>query len=125
MIDDGADIIFGVGGNTGNGGVLAAHEAGLLGIGVDVDQYNTYPDVAPSLLTSAAKNMDVAAYDAVIAFSNGELEPGIQLGTVANSGIGLAPYHDQENNIPQECKDAVSEAEEGLSAGTIDTGYTP
>lgn len=125
MIDDGADIIFGVGGNTGNGGVLAAHEAGLLGIGVDVDQYNTYPDVAPSLLTSAAKNMDVAAYDAVVAFSNGELESGIQLGTVANSGIGLAPYHDQENNIPQECKDAVSEAEEGLAAGTIDTGYTP
>jgi basic membrane protein A and related proteins len=62
MIADGADIIFGVGGNTGNGGVLAAHEAGLWGIGVDVDQYFTYPDVASSLLTSAAKNMDVAAW---------------------------------------------------------------
>jgi basic membrane lipoprotein Med (substrate-binding protein (PBP1-ABC) superfamily) len=125
MIDDGADIIFGVGGNTGNGGVLAAHEAGLLGIGVDVDQYNTYPDVASSLLTSAAKNMDVAAYDAVVAFANGELEGGINLGTVANDGIGLAPYHDQEDNIPQACKDAVAEAEEGLRAGTVDTGYTP
>ena len=27
MIADGADILFGVGGNTGNGGLLAAHEA--------------------------------------------------------------------------------------------------
>jgi basic membrane protein A len=123
MLDDGADIIFGVGGNTGNGGVLAAHEAGKLGIGVDVDQYNTYPDVAPSLLTSAAKNMDVAAHDAVIAWSNGELEAGVVRGTVANNGIGLAPYHDQESNIPAECKTAVDAAKEGLAAGTIDTGY--
>jgi basic membrane lipoprotein Med (substrate-binding protein (PBP1-ABC) superfamily) len=125
MLDDGADIIFGVGGNTGNGGVLAAHEAGKLGIGVDVDQYNTYPDVAPSLLTSAAKNMDVAAYNAVTAFANGELEAGINLGTIENEGIGLAPYHDQEANIPDECKAAVEEAEAGLAAGTIDTGYSP
>jgi basic membrane protein A len=123
MLDDGADIIFGVGGNTGNGGVLAAHEAGKLGIGVDVDQYNTYPDVAASLLTSAAKNMDVAAHDAVIAFSNGELSGGLVTGTVENKGIGLAPYHDQEANIPDECKAAVSEAEAALAAGTIDTGY--
>jgi basic membrane protein A len=125
MIDQGADIIFGVGGNTGNGGVLAAHEAGLLAIGVDVDQYYTYPDVQASLLTSAAKNMDVAAHDAVVAFANGNLEAGIRTGTVANGGIGLAPYHDQESNIPQACKDAVSTAEDGLKAGTIDTGYTP
>lgn len=125
MIDDGADIIFGVGGNTGNGGVLAAHEAGLWGIGVDVDQYFTYPDVAASLLTSAAKNMDVAAYDAVIAFANGELEAGIAKGTVENGGIGLAPYHDQESNIPQACKDAVAAAEEGLRDGSISTGYNP
>lgn len=125
MLDDGADIIFGVGGNTGNGGVLAAHEAGKLGIGVDVDQYNTYPDVAPSLLTSAAKNMDVAAYNAVTAFANGELQAGINLGTVENEGIGLAPYHDQEANIPDECKAAVDEAKAGLAAATIDTGYSP
>jgi basic membrane protein A len=125
MIDDGADIIFGVGGNTGNGGVLAAHEAGLLAIGVDVDQYFTYPDVASSLLTSAAKNMDVAAFDAVVAYSNGELEGGVLRGTVENGGIGLASYHDQEDNISDECKAAVEEAEAGLADGSIDTGYTP
>ena len=123
MIADGADIIFGVGGNTGNGGLLAAHEADLLAIGVDVDQYGTYPEVASSLLTSAAKNMDVAAADAVRAYADGNLEPGIQLATVANGGVGLAPYHDQDANIPAECKAAVEEAEAGLAAGEIDTGY--
>jgi basic membrane protein A len=123
MVASGADIIFGVGGNTGNGGLLAAHEAGLLAIGVDVDQYETYPEVAGSLVTSAAKNMDVAAGDAVRAYVAGNLEGGIQLATVENGGVGLAPYHDQDSNIPDECKTAVEEAEAGLAAGTIDTGY--
>jgi basic membrane protein A len=125
MLDQGADIIFGVGGNTGNGGLLAAHEAGLLGIGVDVDQYNTYPDVAASLLTSAAKNMDVAAGQAVRDFAAGNLEPGIKLATLENGGIGLAPYHDQEANVPDECKAAVDAATQGLIDGSIATGYTP
>ncbi len=118
-----ADVIFGVGGNTGNGGLLAAHEAGLMAIGVDVDQYFTYPEVASSLLTSAAKNMDVAANQAVKAFAAGEIQAGVNLATVANNGVGLAPYHDWEDKIPQECKDAVDAAREGLAAGTVDTGW--
>lgn len=124
MLANGADIIFGVGGNTGNGGLLAAHEAGLLAIGVDVDQYNTVPEVASSLVTSAQKNMDVASGEAVKAFAAGNLEPGINLATVANDGVGLASYHDQEANVPDQCKAAVDEAREGLAAGTIDTGTT-
>ena len=125
QIRQGADVIFGVGGNTGNGGLLAAHEAGLMSIGVDVDQYKTFPDVTPSLLTSAAKNVDVATGEAVRAFARGELQPGVQLSTVANGGIGLAPYHDWEDKIPDVCKAAVDEATEGLVNGTLHTGYMP
>ncbi len=123
FISQGADVIFGVGGNTGNGGLLAAHEAGLMGIGVDVDQFNTYPEVAASLLTSAAKNMDVAAGDAVEAFAAGNLQGGIVTGTVANSGIGLAPYHDWDSKISQSCKDAVNAAIEAVKADPSITGY--
>ena len=120
-----ADVIFGVGGNTGNGGLLAAHEAGKMGIGVDVDQYNTYPEVASSLITSAAKNMDVATGNAVREYVAGTLTGGIELATVANDGVGLAPYHDWDNQIPAECKEAVEVARQGLADGTISTGYTP
>lgn len=125
QITSGADIIFGVGGNTGNGGLLAAHEAGLYAIGVDVDQYFTYPEVASSLLTSAQKNMDVAAGQAVTDYANDTLEPGIKLATVANGGIGLAPYHDLASEVSAECQAAVEAAAEGLAAGTVDTGYAP
>lgn len=125
MLGEGADVIFGVGGNTGNGGLLAAHEAGKLAIGVDVDQYNTYPEVQTSLITSAAKNMDVATGDAVRAYANDTLQPGVQLATVANGGVGLAPYHDWADDIPQACQDAVAAAQAGLTDGSISTGYTP
>lgn len=125
QISEGADVIFGVGGNTGNGGLLAAHEAGLKAIGVDVDQFNTYQEISSSLITSAAKNMDIAANDAVAAFAKGELEAGIVTGTVANGGIGLAPYHDWDSQISDACKAAVEAAIEGLSDGSVSTGYTP
>lgn len=125
FINQNADVIFGVGGNTGNGGLLAAHENGKMAIGVDVDQYATYPDVAASLMTSAAKNMDVTTGQAVAAYAEGSLQAGIQLATVANGGVGLAPYHDWEGKISDACKAAVTAAQEGLASGAIDTGYNP
>jgi basic membrane protein A len=123
QISSGSDIIFGVGGNTGNGGLLAASEDGLMAIGVDVDQYFTYPEVQGSLITSAQKNMDVAAGQAVRDFAAGNLEAGIRTGTVENGGVGLAPYHDWDSQIPQECKDAVQKAYDDLKSGSVDTGW--
>jgi len=125
FIAQGADVVFGVGGNTGNGGLLAAKEAGLMAIGVDVDQYATYPEVKDTLMTSAAKNMDVATQLAVEAFGAGTLKAGIQLATAANGGVGLAPYHDWDSKIPADCKAKVDAAVKGLKDGSIKTGYTP
>jgi basic membrane protein A and related proteins len=122
FILDGADVIFGAGGDTGNGGLLAAKEADVMAIGVDVDQYFTYPEVASALLTSAAKNVDVNAHAAVRDFVAGTLAPGIRLGTLNNGGVGLAPYHDWEAQIPQECKDRVAEAEAAVKADPTITG---
>jgi basic membrane protein A len=122
FIRQGADVIFVAAGNTGNGGLLAAHEAGIMAIGVDVDQYYTYPDVAPSLLTSASKKVDVAANEAVKDFAAGKLAPGIRLATLANGGIGLAPYHDWDARIPQACKDKVAAATAMIKASPAATG---
>ena len=74
MIGQGCDVVFGVGGNTGNGGLLAAKEKGLMAIGVDVDQYLTYPEVKAALLTSAAKNVDVAVFDYLKEVKDGTVE---------------------------------------------------
>jgi basic membrane protein A len=92
---------------------------------VDVDQYYTYPEVKSALISSAQKNMDVAAGGAVKDFAAGKLQSGIVLATLANGGVGLAPYHDWDSKIPQDCKDKVDAAKKGLIDGSITTGYKP
>lgn len=125
MIGQGCDVIFGVGGNTGNGGLLAAKEQGLMAIGVDVDQYNTYPEVQSALLSSAAKNVDVAVYEYLKAVNDGTDKAGIFTANLSNGGVGLASFHDWDSKIPQEVKDKIAEATSALISGTIVTGYTP
>jgi basic membrane protein A len=125
MIGQGCDVVFGVGGNTGNGGLLAAKEKGLPAIGVDVDQYNTYPEVKDALISSAAKNVDVAVYNWLKSLAGGSAKAGVVTANLGNGGVGLAPYHDWESKIPDSVKAKVQEAVNGLKSGTLTTGYTP
>jgi len=67
MIAHGADVIWGVGGDTGNGGVLYATQHEVWGIGVDSDLYlnlfgNGTVDGSDKLLSSAMKRLDNAVY---------------------------------------------------------------
>ncbi len=125
MISQGCDVVFGVGGNTGNGGLLAAKEKGLMAIGVDVDQYLTYPEVKDALLTSAAKNVDIAVFNYLKSVSDKSVKAGIVTANVKNGGVGLAPYHDWDSKIPQAVKDKVAAALKGLQDGSLKTGYKP
>ncbi len=125
MIDQGCDVVFGAGGNTGNGGLLAAKEKGLAAIGVDVDQYNTYPEVKDALVTSAMKNVDVAVYEYLKSVNSKTEKAGIVTANINNNGIGLAPYHDWNSKVSDAVKAKVKEATDGLIKGTIQTGYKP
>jgi len=125
MIGQGCDVVFGVGGNTGNGGLLAAKEKGLMAIGVDVDQYLTYAEVKDALLTSAAKNVDAAVYEYLKAVNGKTDKAGMFTANLQNAGVGLAPYHDWDSKIPQTVKDKVKQATDELKSGKLATGYKP
>lgn len=125
MIGQKCDVLFGVGGNTGNGGLLAAKENNLMAIGVDVDQFGTYPEVRDALISSAMKNVDTAVYEFLKALNGGTAKAGINTANIKNNGVGLAPFHDWDSKIPQEVKDKVAAAEAGLKDGSIPTGYKP
>lgn len=119
MIGQGCDVVFGVGGNTGNGGLLAAKEKGLMAIGVDVDQYNTYPEVKDALISSAQKNVDVAVYNYLKAVKDGSSKAGAITANLQNGGVGLAPFHDWDSKIPADLKAKIQEATDGIKSGTI------
>ena len=124
MISQGCDVVFGVGGNTGNGGLLAAKEANLMAIGVDVDQYNTYPEVRSALISSAMKNVDVAVYNYLKSITDKSVKAGAVTANIQNGGVGLAPFHDWDSKIPVNIKARIQEATDGLKNGTISRSYS-
>ena len=119
MIGQSCDVVFGVGGNTGNGGLLAAKEANLPAIGVDVDQYNTYPEVKGSLVSSAMKKVDAAVYNYLKDINSKTDKAGMAIENVANGGVGLAPFHDWDARIPDSVKGKIDEAIMGIKSGSI------
>ena len=124
LIDEGVDVIFGVGGKTGNGGLTAAKEAGKWGVGVDVDQYMTLPNEKDILITSCMKRLDNAVYAVVNSLVDGKFAGGTNyVATASNEGVGLAPYHDFEGQIPAELDKEVKAIQKGIADGTIDTGW--
>jgi basic membrane protein A len=120
-IDNGADVVFGAGGKTGNGALEeVATQAGLFCIGVDSDQWETVPAAHPCLISSAMKLITPGVLDLVKMAKDGDFPGGLYFGDV-----GLAPFHDFENAVPQDVKDTLAEIETGLSDGSVSTGYTP
>ena len=123
-LDQGADVVFGAGGNTGNGAlqeVAAAPGAGtdLFCIGVDTDQWETLPAAHPCLVSSAMKLITPGVVGLINTFAaDGTMTSGNHFG-----GAGLAPFHDFEDKIPQEVKDKLDEISAGLADGSITTGY--
>jgi len=120
-IDQGADVVFGAGGKTGNGALIeTAGHSGLFCIGVDTDQWDTVPEAHPCLISSAMKLINPGVFGLIQMASEGTFPAGNYIGEV-----GLAPFHDFDSVIPQEVKDKLDEINKGLLDGSISTGYNP
>ena len=124
QLDAGADVIFGVGSISGNGGIAAAKERGKWAIGVDTDQYNTLVDQQDVLLTSCLKRMDRAVNQVVSAALDNQFWGGTRyVGNLANHGVGLAPFHDFENKISERLQKEIVDLQRRILDGTISTGW--
>jgi len=122
FIGQGADILFGAGGNTGNGALLAALQQGKTCIGVDVDQFVSYPDVDTCLITSAEKHLSVAVKAALTKIVKGQFQSGFTRFDAANGGVGIAPYHNYDSKIAADAKSKLDSIQQQLAAGTLKTG---
>lgn len=120
-IDNGADVVFGAGGKTGNGALIetATHE-GLYCIGVDTDQWLTVPEAQPCLVSSAMKLIIPGVVGLINDYVDGNTRSGNQFGPA-----GLAEFHDFDSMLSDEIKARLEEIDAGLADGTISTGYAP
>jgi basic membrane protein A len=118
LLSQGFDVIFGAGGNTGNGALLRiAKKKNVYCIGVDSDQWGTLPEARPCLVTSAMKLIDKGVATLIKQADKGTLAGGNYFGAV-----GLAPYHDFSKKIPASVQSKVKAITPKVLNGTVKTG---
>ncbi len=94
--EDGADVVFHAAGGSGDGLFGAAKEFSAKGkkvwaIGVDSDQALTQPaDLAPFILTSMIKHVDVAVYETMKSQAAGTFKGGARVFSAKDGGVDYA-----------------------------------
>jgi basic membrane protein A and related proteins len=122
LISQGADIIMPVAGPVGLGTAAAAQEnPGVYLIGVDTDWTVSSPEYTNVLLTSVLKKMDVAVFEAIEMVVDGTFSGGLFVGTLANDGVGIAPFHQLANQVPSELQAELDVIRQAIIAGQLQT----
>jgi basic membrane protein A len=120
LADEGADIILPVAGPVGQGTAALAQERGdLLVIGVDSDWFESVPQYSDVVFTSVLKKIDASVYQTIELALAGGFEGGTVVNLIANDGVGLAPFHDFESELPDGLVDELAEIEAGIIDQTI------
>ena len=119
----GVDVFFPIAGGAGTGAFEAATEIdGAWALGVDSDQYASFIDsneefakVIPTSVTKEVGNTMVSLFSDPSAIEWGTLKA---MG-VAENAVGLAENEYYEEVVPEEVREAVETAKEGIKDGSI------
>ncbi len=122
FIDQGADVILPVAGQVGEGAARAALDSGTaVVIWVDSDGYETLPEeFRPVLLTSVLKNTGDAVREIVKSSIDDTFTNEPYIGTLANGGVGIAPYYDLQARVSAELAAQIDQLRADIIAGTVE-----
>ena len=113
QIAQGAKVLFQVAGGCGLGTLKAADDAGIWGIGVDVDQYN----LAKRVLTSGVKRVDNGVYAAISQEKAGKFQGGSDLVfNLKNGGMGVGRINP---SVPKAYITLMNSYKKKIIAGTL------
>jgi basic membrane protein A and related proteins len=121
FIGQGADVLFQIAGLTGQGVLEAVCDADLYGIGVDVDQVETLPNLSGCIVTSAEKKLKDTVQAVTESVAAGTFEAGTVVYNAASNppAIGLSPYHEFEDLITPEIQARLDEATAAMASGEL------
>ena len=121
FIGQGADVLFQIAGLTGQGVLEAACDAGVYGIGVDVDQVETLPNLSGCIVTSAEKKLKDTVQAVTESVAAGTFKAGTVTYNAASNppAIGLAPYHDLADLITPEIQAKLDDAMAKMASGEL------
>lgn len=121
LVAQGADILLPVAGPAGEGSLQLAQASNgkVASLWVDTDgciSQEKYCSVIPS---SVGKAMDVAVFETIKSAVNGEFSNEVYLGTLANGGAYLAPFHDWDSKVSTETKTELEQIKADIISGKI------
>jgi basic membrane protein A len=126
LISEGADVIFPVAGNVGLGAAKAVQTADAAAgtqkvnmMWVDTDGCISTPQYCKYFITSIDKGIKSSVNAAVTAAQAGTFKGGDYVGTLANGGVGLAPFHDFASKIPASVVAALNTIKADIISGKI------
>ena len=124
LISEGVDIIMPVAGPVGLGTAAAMQEnPGTMLIGVDTDWCVSAAEYCAVTLTSVRKAMDKTVPLAIQMALQGTFMGGELVGTLANGGVSIAPFHEFDSQVSAELKAELDEVAQGIIDGSIKTGW--
>jgi basic membrane protein A len=122
LMDQGADIILPVAGQDGLGTAAAVQARGGNNsvIWVDTDGCVSAPQYCSLFMTSVTKQIAIAVDDTVTNAVKGTFQGGQNyLGTLANNGVAIAPFHDFASKIPSSLQSELNTVKQGIISGSI------
>ena len=121
FIQQGADIIFPVAGNVGLGAAAAVQQNGngVHMLWVDTDGCISAPQYCSLFISSVTKGIAVAVSTAAQKAQSGSFAGGNYVGTLANNGVGMAPFHDFASQVPQSLQSELDQVKQGIISGSI------
>jgi basic membrane protein A and related proteins len=124
FIQEGADIIFPVAGNVGLGAAKAVQTADASGgnvnmLWVDTDGCVSAAQYCKYFISSVTKGIQAAVKTAVLNAQSGSFKGGNYIGTLANGGVVLAPFHDFQSKVPASLQSELKTVQTGIENGSI------
>lgn len=121
LVSQGADVILPVAGPASEAGLQVAQESSgkVVSMWVDSDGFTSMPKYADVIPTSVGKGMDVAVFEAIKAAKDGKFDNTAYVGTLANGGAYLAPFHNFDGKISAETKAEIEKLKADIVAGTV------
>jgi len=122
MIESGVDVILVSVSGPGFGAIEAAKDHGpdVMVIGAFVDMHELAPE---NVVTSLVWDSYPSAKEMLDDIRAGTFEGKEYWGTIANGGMGLAPYWGFESQIPEDVKTLIRETIEQIADGTLEIPY--
>jgi basic membrane protein A len=123
QLDKGADVIYSAAGSSGNGSIEAVASKGKWAIGVDSDQA-TQPALSKykaNILTSMVKNVNVAVFDYIKAYKDGNPLTGVKNFDLKAEGVSLA----QTGGFLKDIQPKIDAATQAITSGATKIPTTP